>query len=325
MLKQFEQAPCGFISINHQSYITDVNATFLEWTGFTKQIVGQHFDSLLSVANKMMFHSYFYPMINVHGHIDELYINFRHATGELMPYILNAKRFGTGDEERIDCVFMQMKKRIDYELELRSTKEQLRDAYHAKELALNQLEDIYAEIEKKQMELMAINSDLVKVTNTDKLTGLSNRKYYQEKIEESILAFIQNGTPLSLLILDIDFFKKVNDTYGHPVGDKVLIQLAQLMQRTTREGDQPCRYGGEEFVVILPHTTAEQAVELGKEYNETVQQEKWSEIGSLTISVGVATLFDDETSEQLLNHADRALYYSKQNGRNRVTHFNDIK
>ena len=324
MLSQFEHAPCGFISLDHQSYITDVNATFLEWTGFTKQIIGQHFDSLLSAANKMMFHSYFYPTINIHGQVDELYINFRHATGELMPYLLNAKRFGTGVDERIDCVFMQMKKRIDYELELRATKEQLQDAYRAKELAFNRLEEIYATIEQKQAELLEINSGLVKVTNTDKLTGLSNRKYFQEKMEESIQAFMENGTPLSILILDIDYFKKVNDTYGHPVGDKVLIRLAQLMERTAREGDIPCRYGGEEFVVILPSTSAEVAIELGKQYNVAVQQETWPEIGNLTISVGAATLKENETDEELLDRADRALYYSKQNGRNRVTHFNEV-
>ena len=324
MLSQLEHAPCGFMSLDHQSNITEVNETFLQWTGFTKDIVGQNFDSLLSAANKMMFHSYFYPTIHIHGHVEELYINFKHATGQVMPYLLNAKRFGAGEDERIDCVFMQMKKRIDYELELRATKEQLLDAYSAKELAFSQLEQIYATIGQKQAELLEINSGLIKVTNTDKLTGLANRKYFNEKMEEAFEHYNDHKAPLSLLILDIDFFKRVNDTYGHPVGDKVLVHLAQLMKRVARDQDYLCRYGGEEFVVILPNTAIDLAREIGTTYNKAVVKEIWPEIGTLTISVGIATIQDDDTEEKLLERADYALYHSKQNGRNRVTHVHDI-
>lgn len=324
MPNRYEHAPCGFISLDHQSYIVEVNETFLQWTGFTKDIIGKHFDSILSAVNKMMFHSYFYPTINIYGSVEELYITFKHATGELMPYLLNAGRFGKGEDERIDCVFMQMKKRIDYEMELRATKEQLQDAYSAKKLAFERLEEIYAEIEKKQQELMDINTGLVKVTNTDKLTGLSNRKYFQEKMDDALAEYRKFKTPMSVLILDIDYFKRVNDTYGHPVGDKVLIHLANLMQRVAREQDHQCRYGGEEFVVILPSTDVEEAKSIGIAYNHAVLREAWPEIGTLTISVGVATMTDGDTEETLLDKADKALYFSKQNGRNRITHFNEM-
>lgn len=324
MLDQLEHAPCGFISINHQSTIIDVNTTFLQWTGLQRDIIGQHFDSILSVANKMMFHSYFYPTITITGVVEELYITFPHADYVLMPYLVNAKRFGEGDSKRIDIVFLQMKKRIDYELELRATKMQVQDAYKAKEMAFNRLEEIYAEIEKKQEELLQINSGLVMITNTDKLTGLSNRKYFQEKMEDAIKQFNDDNTPMSLLILDIDYFKRVNDTYGHLVGDQVLIQLAKLMKRIAREGDVPCRYGGEEFVVILPNTSTEGAKEMGLQYNHAVANEIWPGIGQLTISVGVSTIQQDDREEQLLDRADRALYYSKLNGRNRVTHFKEL-
>lgn len=143
-------------------------------------------------------------------------------------------------------------------------------------------------------------------------------------MEEVIEQYNEHKTPMSLLILDIDFFKRVNDTYGHPVGDKVLVHLAQLMKGVARGQDHLCRYGGEEFVVILPNTPIDLAREIGTAYNKAVAKESWPEIGTLTISVGIATIQDDDTEAQLLNRADRALYYSKQNGRNRVTHVNDI-
>lgn len=325
MHKRFEQAPCGFISLNQESYIVEVNETFLQWTGYTKDIIGQHFDSLLTPANKMIFYSYFYPVVNIEGSIEELYINFKHATGEMMPYLLNARKLVDDNEHRTDCVFMQMKKRIDYEMELRATKEQLEDAYKAKDIAFHRLEEIYAEIERKQMELLEVNSDLIRVTNTDKLTNIANRKFFQEKLDEHYQQFEKNGMPLSLLILDIDFFKRVNDTYGHLVGDKVLVELAKLMKEAAREMDVPCRYGGEEFVVILPNTKAEEAIEIGKLYNEIVQRNDWPEIHTLTISVGVATIVNGLSQEQLIEQADQALYASKLNGRNQVKHYHQLK
>lgn len=324
MSERFQHAPCGYISLNQNCFIVEVNTTFLNWTGFSGEIVGMHFDEILTVANKIMIHTYFYPTIKLQGAVDEFFINFKHASGQSMPYLLNARLFGEGDEARIDCMFMQMKKRIDYELELRSAKEKLSEAFVEQDLAYKQLTQINAEIKQKQSVLMAMNEALVTVTNTDKLTGIANRKYFHEKLDEHMKLFSQQKTPLSLLIIDIDYFKKVNDTFGHLMGDQVLIGLSSILSEQARAEDVVCRYGGEEFMVILPNTNAEMATEIATQYNQMVHEEKWPDIGKLSISLGVATLASNENEEDFIKHADEALYSSKHKGRNQVTHYNEI-
>ncbi|MFJ5717920.1 sensor domain-containing diguanylate cyclase [Neobacillus sp. NPDC093127] len=319
------EAPCGFISIDHNGSIIEVNKTFLKWMGFKQEnLVGKHFESLLTTGNKLIFHSYFYPNINLHGHVEELFINLRNQNGESVPYLMNARRFGQDGLEIIDCILVQMKKRIDYELELRTTKKQMEEAYIEKNLAFAKLEQIYLEIEKKQIELMEINSGLVEISNTDKLTGIPNRRFFQEKLEEQIELYRKEQKAFSLLIIDIDHFKKVNDTYGHQIGDLVLAKLANILKTQARPEDIPARFGGEEFTIILPNTDVEEAIAIAQNIKQMVEIAEWQETGSLTISVGAATFTKKDTEESIMKNADHALYASKENGRNRSTHFSEL-
>ncbi|MFF2446394.1 sensor domain-containing diguanylate cyclase [Neobacillus sp. NPDC058068] len=319
------EAACGFISIDHNGSIIEVNNTFLEWMGFKQEnLVGKHFESLLTTGNKLIFHSYFYPNINLHGHVEELFINLKNHTGESVPYLMNARRFGQDGLEMIDCILVKMKKRIDYELELRSTKNQMEEAYLEKNLALEKLEQIYLEIEKKQIELMEINSGLVEISNTDKLTGIPNRRLFQEKLEEQIELYHKGEKTFSLLIIDIDHFKKVNDTYGHQIGDIVLVKLANILKTQVRPEDIAARLGGEEFVIILPHTDVGEALLMAQKVNQEVELAEWKETGSLTVSVGAATFTAKDSEASILKNADQALYASKENGRNRATHFSEL-
>jgi len=322
---RLREAPCGFISFDHNGYIIEVNNTFLEWMGFKQEnLVGKHIESLLTMANKLIFHSYFYPNINLHGHVEELFINFTSQTGESLPYLMNARRFEQNDIEVIDCILVQMKKRIDYELELRTTKKQMEEAYLEKNRALAKLEQIYIEIEKKQIELMEINSGLVQISNTDKLTGISNRRFFQEKLEEQIVIYRKVEKPFSLLIIDIDHFKKVNDTYGHQIGDIVLVKLANILKNQVRKDDIVARFGGEEFTLILPNTDVDEAILIAQKLNRAIELAEWTETGNLTVSVGIDTFTENDTEASIVKKADQALYVSKENGRNRATHFIDL-
>ncbi len=181
MHERLKNAPCGFMSISPEGKIVQVNQTFLTWMGYElAELVNEHIECLLSMANKLIFHSYFFPTINLNQHVEELFIHFKDSKGVSVPYLLNGRRYVHDGVERIDCILVQMKKRIDYELELRSAKQQMEEAYIAKDQALAKLEQLHLEIEKKQTELMEMNAILKELSVTDKLTGLKNRRFFHE-------------------------------------------------------------------------------------------------------------------------------------------------
>lgn len=325
MDERLRNAPCGFFSIQEDGCVAEVNETFLHWMEYEEEeLLGKHIESLLPRSAALVLHSYFFPAINLYGCIEELFINLRNADGQSIPFLLNARQTETKGKRVIDCIVVQMKKRMDYELELRTTKRKMEEAYREKEQALAKLKQIYYEIENKQAELIAINSGLRELSHTDKLTGLKNRRFFQEKLEEQIQLYSQKGTAFSLLIVDIDFFKQVNDTYGHQAGDNILVHLANVLENCARPDDIVTRFGGEEFTILLPQTTAGEAKALAAQVNRAVEQTVWGEIGGLTVSIGTSTFTDTDTDVSILFNADQALYAAKRSGRNRTVHFDEL-
>jgi|WetSurMetagenome_2_1015567.scaffolds.fasta_scaffold00023_12 two-component system, cell cycle response regulator len=168
-------------------------------------------------------------------------------------------------------------------------------------------------------------SEVEKLLVRDYLTGLYNRKFFMERFNEEIAWASRYSEPLSFIILDIDHFKKINDTYGHSCGDEVLIQLAGILTGLLRAHDVLARYGGEEFVVLLSNTTPEDAFAIAEKLRSGVQSSAFqcnTTEGRLlvTISLGVATAEDimELSAEALINRADAALYQAKAAGRNQV-------
>jgi diguanylate cyclase len=157
----------------------------------------------------------------------------------------------------------------------------------------------------------------------DTLTGLPNRLGYEEQIRQAAAYWRRTGSPLSLVVLDVDYFKSVNDNYGHQAGDRALEAVAELLRSNLqRETDFVARYGGEEFVCLLPATEEEQAAQLAERMREAVERARFTYQSStgpgLTISAGVTAFRDDDTPESAFERADRALLQAKNNGRNRV-------
>ena len=156
----------------------------------------------------------------------------------------------------------------------------------------------------------------------DPLTGLYNRRYLDESLARELSRAKRDGLPLSLLMVDIDYFKKLNDSYGHQAGDEVLKRLGELIGRGARSGDLPCRYGGEEFLLVLPTMSLESAVERADQWRLAFADEKIpfaNTLLSATLSIGVATCPEHgTTSEKLIGAADQALYAAKHAGRNRI-------
>lgn len=165
-----------------------------------------------------------------------------------------------------------------------------------------------------------------KIGLTDTLTGIANRRFFDYTLKRELLRVRRYGRPLSLLMVDIDFFKKINDRYGHPAGDVVLQEMGELLKGLFRATDLPARYGGEEFAVILPETPAVAALALAEKLRDQGAKKVFAPLGeriSLTISIGVATLesnmqADKLTEADLILAADQALYRAKHAGRNRV-------
>jgi len=157
---------------------------------------------------------------------------------------------------------------------------------------------------------------LQKSAITDPLTGIYNRRYYHEKIQKEIYEAKRYGFFLSVIMLDIDFFKKINDTYGHDVGDKVLKHYTKIIQENLRESDTFCRIGGEEFIIILPHTDKEHAVKIANKLRRIIEESK--EIVPLTMSFGVSEYISGESEDELFKRVDNALYKAKETGRNKV-------
>lgn len=158
--------------------------------------------------------------------------------------------------------------------------------------------------------------------STDPLTGLANRAAFQEKLAQQAGYFQRYNRPFSLLVIDVDFFKKFNDTYGHEAGDRVLQHVADLLRITVRDIDLPARLGGEEFVVLLPETGVRQAAEAGERVRRTIEVRSLVWNGKplrITVSVGAAACPDcGAEPAELLRLADEALYRAKDAGRNRV-------
>lgn len=167
-------------------------------------------------------------------------------------------------------------------------------------------------------------STLYKLSVIDENTGLYNKRYLSHCVTEEIKLAAKYGQPCSLLMFDLDYFKQINDTYGHPQGDAILKELAVLLKLNVREGiDVVARYGGEEFTVILPGIGEDKAFETAELIRESVAKHKFLQPAkaiNMTISIGSATYPEHAVSEwELLKKADIAMYYSKKNGRNQVT------
>ena len=168
---------------------------------------------------------------------------------------------------------------------------------------------------------------LERESTTDSLMGIYNRRYLERRLHEEFFRALRYSVPLSLVMLDIDHFKKINDRWGHQVGDRILKELAEQIVAAVRTSDTVCRYGGEELLIILPHTDNREALVAAENLRRLIEQTNLldgqrvsrAEPIRLTISLGVASLLPGmDAPHQLIGMADKALYLAKQRGRNRV-------
>ncbi|EXF46383.1 putative GGDEF domain protein [Pseudomonas sp. BAY1663] len=185
---------------------------------------------------------------------------------------------------------------------------------------LRQLEKIARISDRYQMMLRDLNISLHEASTLDSLTGIANRRLLTERLREESERAKRYGRPMCVVMLDIDRFKLINDEYGHEVGDRVLIEVVRVMEAETREQDLCGRWGGEEFLILMPESTAEEAEVVMQRLRDSIAAlavRVNNDLLSVTASMGVAELRPDETYSSTINRADVALLRAKRSGRNR--------
>ncbi len=189
------------------------------------------------------------------------------------------------------------------------------------ELLEQQLSQSSGEVRALRRHLATVQRE----AQTDPLTGIANRKFFEQCLAEAVAACCEAGQPLSLLFIDIDHFKRFNDSYGHQLGDQVLRLVAKTLIDGIKGRDTAARYGGEEFAIILPQTRLGEAVRVADHIRRTMMTHRivgkasGEDYGHITLSIGVALYVPGEPPAQTMERADAALYVAKRSGRNKVT------
>jgi two-component system chemotaxis family response regulator WspR len=249
------------------------------------------------------------------------YLRANESTRDIPVVALSAR-----EEPKMKARFFQMGGN-DYMVKLPDEMELMaRARYHCKAYTtLLQRDQAYEALSSSQTKLAEANLALERLASTDALTGLQNRRLFDIEIDKMWRACRRREMPLSVALMDIDFFKKCNDVYGHQHGDEVLQKVASIIQEHSRRPhDMAARYGGEEFVVLFPDTDLEGATSVIERIREAVAQKELdnegADLGYVTISGGVFSMVPDASHdpEYIVGRADEALYRAKEQGRNRV-------
>ncbi|SHM72408.1 GGDEF domain-containing protein [Roseibium suaedae] len=185
---------------------------------------------------------------------------------------------------------------------------------------------------KRQFEVLQTNLEAIRYESlTDELTTLGNRKHFDTALDQSIAQADHTGEPMALLLTDIDHFKRFNDTYGHQTGDQVLRLVALTTKQSVKPHDVPCRYGGEEFAIILPRSSLAEAHDVAEKIRSSVMSKELlkrstgENLGRITVSIGISMYSRGDTAHGLVARADEALYTAKRNGRNLVVTEKDLR
>ena len=181
----------------------------------------------------------------------------------------------------------------------------------------NELQEVVRLLERRAIKLEH-------QATTDALTGIANRQKFEKRLKQELYRVNRYGEErLSLLLVDLDHFKQVNDSYGHPIGDRVLKEVVALLREGIRATDLIGRWGGEEFILMLPLTGIERARLTAERLRHSVAEYLFPIVGHLSVSIGVAEYRRDDELGDFIEQADEALYQAKDQGRNRVVVFND--
>ncbi len=284
----YENAPCGYHSLDELGVIHKINRTELQWLGYSRdELVGKRcYRDLVTPETRDAFDEAFKAVLG-DGHEGSAEVELMRKNGERLPVAIEATA-------QTNANGFQYSRAMVFDL-----------------------------TERKQLEDL-----LTRQAMTDPLTGLGNRRFLETQAELEIPRARRSAELLTLIAVDLDRFKRINDEYGHDVGDRVLQEFAKTAQAELRDGDILCRMGGEEFTVLLPNTSKEDALMVAERLRTAVEANP-AEVGTsatedgylpYTVSLGVTLVLPDESSlKPAIKRADQALYAAKETGRNRVS------
>ena len=318
-----ERLPCPVVVTNCNGQVLHTNRDF-------RQLVApencDYMDSYLPPASRIFLHSYAWPMLLKNGEFSELYLQLLTTNGQLLPVMANARISQTESERVVIWVFFVAKERQRFEAEL------LKARQHAQEAAL-QLTEVNTELQYANAQLSEyaqearIKADkFAHLSLTDPLTNLGNRRALTRSVKQWMLT-ANSQSVSSLLLIDIDFFKQINDLFGHAEGDNVLRNVAQRLLDSARAQDSVIRHGGEELALWLPNSDLESATRVAKRVHQHISRVLVAG-QSITVSIGVSSMTQNGHEagillEHLLAQADIAVYEAKAHGRNRTICFAD--
>lgn len=294
----------ALVTLDLAGNIIAVNQRFIELVGYSEvELYGHHIEKVMNNSSKFFFHSMVYPKIRMEHEVSEVYLILETKGNERCTVTFHAQLFET--EEVIDCFVVQDKQRMAHMEEIRSINKAL--------------EETLKEKTHLHEELIMANQKLKRYAEIDFLTGLYNRRVFVKKLKEMYQDFSVQARVFSICIFDVDYFKQVNDQYGHPVGDAVLVGIAETMRDFFDEDCLLARFGGEEFIVLLPDSNHIASYEKIEAFRQQIKRQKWQAV-SVSISFGINTVDYPSEIDDLITGADQALYAAKDFGRDQVVH-----
>jgi diguanylate cyclase (GGDEF)-like protein/PAS domain S-box-containing protein len=251
-------------------------------------------------------------------------VRFRARTISRLGERIPVEFFGIHKKDAFFVMLRDLREKIEIEEEFERRKKEFTEKIRERDLYARELQVIRDLYKEKLKEIEAMREEALRLSYTDDLTGIYNHRFFVEQLTLEVERQKRYPTPLSLLMIDIDYFKNYNDTNGHLAGDQVLKAISILIQRGVRQTDIVARYGGEEFSAILINAGREKAQEIAERVRRNVADTRFpNDSGQpnnhLTVSVGVATFSSSISSlTDLIREADHALYRAKKRGRNRI-------
>jgi len=332
--------PLGVCVINSKLVVSAWNRTLVEWTGIpreealgmnlaerfpglkTARIQGRLravFDAGSPAVFSAAIHKHFLEVPSRHGPRGSLMV--QQTQVRLLPEDPDLALVTIDD---VTSEASQLAALRAERVRLVSVQARLLASMEEAESARKRVERLHSELQETHVSLERKNIELAQLAATDALTGLANRRRFHEALDNAFSLAMRESMPLSLVMLDIDSFKKYNDEHGHLAGDDVLRRASEILLTRLRSYDTAARYGGEEFVLLLPMTDARSALQIAERIRGDIEHSDWPH-AKVTSSFGVATISESvSNAAELLGQADQALYCSKGLGRNRVTLFQDM-